>query len=52
MNWLAVLAAAASMLACSTPDPVDDDVSPVCQPEHGETGHDHNKHLAGLPTCP
>jgi hypothetical protein len=42
VRGLAVLAAAASMLACSTPDPVDDDVSPVCQPEHGQTGHDHS----------
>ena len=50
-----VLAAVAGLFAmsCSAVDHVEPhDVSPVCQPSHGERGHDHNKHLDGLPTCP
>jgi hypothetical protein len=49
----AILAVAALTMSCSTPDHVEHDtVIPVCQPTHGEQGHDHTKHLAGLPTCP
>ena len=39
-------------MACSAPDRVEHDVGQICQPGHGEDRHDHNKHLAGLPTCP
>ena len=41
-----------SAMSCSTVDHVvPDDVSPVCQPAHGEQGHDHLEHLEGVPTC-
>ena len=50
---LIALAGVALTFACSSVDGVeDDDLSPVCQPPHGETGHDHREHVAGLPTCP
>ena len=53
MKRLIALAGVALVLSCSGTGPVEnDDLSPACQPPHGETGHDHDKHVAGLPTCP
>jgi hypothetical protein len=49
---LLILAVAVSTLSCCTSDHPQEEVNPTCQPEHGKPGHDHTKHVAGLPTCP
>ena len=48
----AIPSVAASAMPCSNPACVpDDNGSPACQSEHGEPGHNHEKHLEGAPTC-
>jgi hypothetical protein len=43
---------AAWAASCSGTDHVDLNVRTGCQPPHGQRGHDHEAHMAGLPTCP